>query len=145
MTTAVFIKLNRSYLNRRKQRERRKFVRTFPAVHACSSKYSIQTHSSEYFDSMTLFSPLPPVQNLSRSKSIVEPPTALGEFGQHHGWFETFAERRVLLKLFDDFAGSHLVGPEEQAAAEWWKPDAQDQPKVHIAHVGHNLVRKNLR
>ena len=45
------------------------------------------------------------------------------------GGFESFAERFVLLEFFDDFCGADLVGPEEQAAAEGWKPDAEIRPR----------------
>src|SRR5262245_12547561 len=80
----------------------------------------------------------------SCSKSIVESAALLGEFGQHRCWFIPFAERRVLLEFLDNFADSHLVGPKEQATAERWKTDAQDQAEVDVSHVAHNFVGKHL-
>src|SRR5262249_20725644 len=63
----------------------------------------------------------------------------------HGRSLKPLAKRRVFLELLDDFRNSHLVSPEEEAAAEWWKPNSQDQTEVDIANIGHDFVFQHPR
>src|SRR6476661_916576 len=77
--------------------------------------------------------------------SIVEPPTPPGDFHEHRRSLKPLPKRRIFLKLLDDFRDSHLVGPEKQSAAEWWKPDSQNQTQIDIAHISHDLIFEHPR
>ena len=51
----------------------------------------------------------------------------------------------VRLEHFDDLRRAERVGPEEQAAFERRKADAEDQAEVDVAHVAHDLLFEHAR
>src|SRR3972149_6365449 len=72
--------------------------------------------------------------------SIVEASARLGDFGEQFCWFEAFAQRGVRLEFFEDCVRAELIGPEEEAAFEGWKSDAEDERKVDVAGVADEAV-----